>query len=55
MGWGLGCGTVWRLREYTGVNEVNILPSTPLTHHTHTFKDTTGRGPQERLNIGDRE
>ena len=35
MGRGLGCGTVWKLREYTGVNEVNTLPSTPLTHHTH--------------------
>ena len=31
----LGCGTVWRLPEYKGVNEVSILPSTPRTHHTH--------------------
>ena len=36
-------GTVWRLCEYKGVNEGNILPSTPLTHTTtpHTLRDST--------------
>ena len=34
-GRGLGSGTVRRSREYTGVNEVNILPSTPHTPPTH--------------------
>ena len=32
---GLGCGTAWRLHEYKGANEVNILSSIPRTHHTH--------------------
>ena len=35
MGRGLGCGTAWRLHEYKGVNEANILPSIPCTHQTH--------------------
>ena len=34
-GRGLGCGTVWRLRECTRFDKVNILPSTPRTQHTH--------------------
>ena len=34
-GRGLGCGTMWRSREYKGVNEVNTLPSTPCTPPTH--------------------
>ena len=54
-GWGgdWDMGTVWRLCEYKGVNEGNILPSTPLTHTTtpHTFRDPRRRGLQERLNV----
>ena len=40
-------GTVWRLCEYKGVNEGNILPSTPLTH---TLRDPRGRSPHVMVN-----
>ena len=49
-GWGgdWDMGTVWRLCEYKGVSEGNILPSTPLTHTTtpHTLRDPRGRSPR---------
>ena len=38
VGRGLGCGAVWRLHEYKGANEANILPS------THTPSKTQGVG-----------
>ena len=40
-------GTVWRLCEYKGVNEGNILPSTPLAH---TLRDPRGKSPQVMVN-----
>ena len=50
-------GTVWRLHEYKGVNEGNILPSTLLTHTitSHTLRDPRGRSPQERLTMAKAE
>ena len=37
---------------YKGVNEGNIQPSMPLTHTTtHTFREPSGRSPQEILNV----
>ena len=53
-GWGgdWDMGTVWRLCEYNGVNEGNILPSTPLTH---TLREPRGRSPQERLTMANAE
>ena len=42
------------LREYKGNNAGNIPSSTPLTHTNtpHTLRDSKGRSPQERINIG---
>ena len=58
-GWGgdWDIGIVWRLCEYKGVNEGNILPRTPLTHTTtpHTLRDPRGRSPQERLTMANAE
>ena len=54
MGRGLGHGNSVEVTRVQGVNEGNILTSTPLTHTTttHTFRDPRGRSPQEGLNMG---